>query len=145
MTYKLLHCLFEELKISRRIQEHFRKMPVSVTETINVMRVGEDIILADGPVEKHTDNTVSGKDTIMLVLVADGGIQFDYPCCSISLRTGDIIRFNGNEQHALTRLNKDCKFCAIIWDINLKTSINDLISDFVNRLKELDLEIKNTK
>lgn len=130
-----------EIKISKKVKDHFKSIDFKPTESINVMRIGEDIILTNGEVEKHTDNTVNGKDTIMLIINADGNCIFQHHQSKITLRSGDIIRFDGNKEHSLYFLrNKDSLFSAIIWDVKLSDGIDDLIYDFKVRLKELNKE-----
>ncbi len=136
--YKLRHYHFKDTKVSKKVQNYFRNLEIKITESINIMRIDEDVILTKGNVEKHTDNTVKGKDTIMLIINSDGGYIFRYPTCDITLRTGDIIRFNGNEMHSLTAMNRESHFCAIIWDVPLNTSLDDLIYEFNDRVKELE-------
>ncbi len=144
MGNKLLHYRSSEIKVSKKLQEYFKKIDVIISETINIMRIGEDIVITNGQVEKHTDNTVNGKETIMFVINSEGGYVFEHEDRNVKIKTGDIIRFDGNKLHGLKTDEKNkCSFCAIIWDIKKEVGIDDLIWEFDNRIKELKKEFVN--
>lgn len=79
----------------------------------------------------------------MLVLTADNGYTFIHEYCDIVIKPGDIIRFNGNRLHGLSCHKQKGRFSAIIWDVKLNIGIDDLLFDFVIRLKELNKWAKN--
>ena len=139
---KVYHYDFKEINVTSKIKHYMRSLVLSNLESINIMRLGEDIVLSDGRVPSHTDGTVKGKDTIMLVLTADNGFTFTHESCDISIKTGDIVRFNGNQMHSIYCNKQTGRFSAIIWDVKLDVGIDDLLFDFQNRLKELNKQIK---
>ena len=68
----------KKLKIGKRLQSFLRKIEYDKTESIGTFRFGEDIVIADGYVEHHTDSTELGKDTIVCVLLNYGDYDFNY-------------------------------------------------------------------
>ncbi len=64
----------KKLKIGKRLQSFLRKIQIIRPNRLAHSRFGEDIVIADGYVEHHTDNTELGKDTIVCVLLNDGNL-----------------------------------------------------------------------
>ena len=106
---------------------------------------GEDIFITRGDVKKHKDPTEDGKVTVVCILYEEGGYSLrceqplldDYPY-RISLPTGTIVRFDARYLHELgfihTVINK---FAAIIWDVPMDKSMEDIKREFLERIDEL--------
>jgi len=141
MSKKVYQWRFRDIVIPKKLKEYYRNVKLSNLESINIMRIGEDLVLSDGYVPLHTDGTVKGKDTVMLVLVADGGLSFNHEFCEMVIQSGDIIRFDGNKLHGLYQHNRiGSRFVAIVWDVPETLGCDDICFDFQKRLKELTKE-----
>jgi hypothetical protein len=140
MTDKVYQYDFKEVVITDVLKRHLRIIELKDLESIKIMRIGEDLVLADGRVPSHTDGTIEGKDTIMLIILADNGYSFNHENCYISIKSGDIVRFNGNRLHGLNCDNIKGRFAAIIWDVPITAGIDDLLFDLKKRLGVLNKE-----
>ena len=142
MSDKVYHWIFKEIKINKKLKDYFRLLPMKYTESIDIMRIGEDVIVTDTKVNLHTDNTTLSKDTVMLVMDADRHV-FIHENCEITIQAGSVIRFDGNKKHGLYQMVQKSIFSAIIWDVPIYLSIDDLLFDFQDRLKQLTKEATN--
>lgn len=131
-----------QVNLSKSITDYFESIELNQLESINTMRMGEDIVLSDGHVPLHTDGTERGKDTVMLIICAIGGFVFNHESGDTTIHSGDLIRFNGNKLHGLTPYGLRNRFCAIIWDIPIEYDDIDKIRDEMKvRVSQLEFEI----
>lgn len=134
----------KNIKVYKKLQKKLLAIKVVEWESIGIFRYGEDIVIADGYVEQHTDNTEPGKDTIMAILLNEGEFDFNYDGTLKSLPVGSVFRFDGNKQHALITCANEAykkqtygRFAAIIWDVPIDQETNVLITQLQDRIKEL--------
>ena len=141
-----------KFKIPKILTNNIRNLNYSnyEIESIGTFKVGEDLIIADGYVKHHVDNTEIGKNSIMLILLNDGNYEFNYHGDVIQLPVGKLFRFNGNLDHALlTTVNINYKkytngrFAAIIWDVPTHWPTYSFEDDLNLRIEELTDDINS--
>lgn len=131
----------EGILIPQGLQDYMLNIKLENLESINTMRLGEDVILSGNIVPMHTDGTVEGKETIMLVLLSYGGFIFHHECGDTTIHAGDIIRFDGNKLHGLTSIRENARFSAIIWDIPIGSELLDVFDDLKRRAIDLNEQL----
>jgi hypothetical protein len=128
----------KNLSIPKKLQRKLRGLDLKNIESIGSYRHGEDLVLADGYVDHHTDNTETGKDSIMTVLINDGEYIFNYDGKTYDMDAGWVFRFDGNKDHALLTMGRSGRFAAIIWDVPDEKQTESFIPDLQSRIKELN-------
>lgn len=134
------------ITIPQKIQDYFRSLPQTKKDELALTRYGEDIWFTDYQVPIHTDNTEAGKNTVILVLINDASRQVwidQYG--NVAAFPGYQIRFDGNREHGLLGGPEGrCRdrFAAIIWDVPIDKSNNDIYKEMQERLDQLLTEVK---
>lgn len=130
-----------------------RSATVGITGN-EIRQFGEDIFIGRDSVPKHVDSTEEGKDTLVCFLYVKGsyffkmwyGIKKHPEIIFSSINTGDVVRFDARNPHALYQLPGEFsgRFAAIIWDVPKNKSISSLGLELKIRFSQLTNNYLNT-
>lgn len=125
------------VRVSSGLKNYLRCQSSDTEAELGLTQLGPDIWFTDKFVEKHTDNTTPGKNTIFCVLLNDASATFVIDGSEINLSVGKIVRFDGNKEHSVS-IERKGRTAFIIWDIPIEISNEKIIKELLERVEELN-------
>ena len=120
----------------------YLKTLVKDSEPGQLVQLLPDVWRCSGNVEKHTDNTESGKDSIFCVLDSRGIYTFyqDSSESPIEIDIGTIVRHDGRIPH-YAETSPNGYLIVLIWDIPVEMPVDEpnifFMNEIIKRVEQL--------
>lgn len=132
--------LIGKIPIPDSVGTHMKSL-VKDSEPGQLAQLLPDVWYCNGDVEKHTDNTETGKDSIFCVLDSKGIYTFTNDSqASIEIPIGTIVRHDGRIPHSAKSSDKGY-LIVLIWDIPIEMPVDEpdifFMNEIIKRVEEL--------